>query len=249
MRTLPAGSVDAVITDPPYSVLTYQWDSAFNLGEWWAETRRVLKSTGTAVVFSSQPFASDLICSNREWFKQEIVWHKPRASGFIHAKNALMKAHENILVFSGGVINHKNRTARRMTFNPQMVEGKPYKMTKRREVQFRWNDQSRPSQLDKWTFNNVGERFPRSVVEFDNHNGGNEHPTQKPVDLIAWLVATYTDVNETVLDCFMGSGTTGVACVQTGRNFIGVEIDPTYYAIAERRIREAEQQPALALVE
>ncbi len=228
MRSMPDKSVDAVITDLPYGTTACSWDEIIPFEPMWEQVERICK--GVFVTTASQPFTSKLITSNQSWFKYSWVWNKRLAGNGILAKVQPLKIHEDVLVFS------KNGH----TYNPQDTIGKP-----------RWKGGIK----DKHgTFNNAESPkvwsdtyHPTSILDFSGASlrAEREHPTQKPVALYEYLVRTYTNEGDTVLDFTMGSGTTGVACAQTGRNFIGIEIDPTYFAIAERRIHDAEQQPLL----
>jgi site-specific DNA-methyltransferase (adenine-specific) len=240
LEVLPGlGQVDAIICDLPYGTTACDWDSVIPLDKLWPEFKRIIKHNGAIVLFGSQPFTSELIMSNREWFKYEIVWEKSRPSGFLHAKNKPMKTHENIVVFSPGTTVHENQSDARMTYNPQMQKGKPYiKKMKHDSRVGVWAAGNR-TPLELRTNINDGWRFPHTIVAFDNDNHNSLHETAKPVDLLAYLVRTYTNPGETVLDCTMGSGTTGVAALQTGRQFVGIEIDPGYFDISHRRIEDA----------
>lgn len=243
MGGLDAGSVDAVITDLPYGNLcNYRWDNVIPFAPMWAAVKGVLKSNGTFITTSAQPFTSALVSSNPEWFKYELIWKKSTMTGFLHAKNQPMRAHENILVFSGGASNHASLSANRMTYIPQMREGRPYVKKNDPAAKFRWNKMSRPSNSHRYVETNNGTRYPTSIVEIASGNHGLVHPTQKPVALYEYLIRTYTNPGELVLDITAGSGTTGVACIQTGRRFIGIEIDPGYADIARARIAKAAEQ-------
>jgi len=245
LPTLPAQSVDAIIADPPYGTTACKWDSVIPLEAMWRELKRVVKPRGAVVLFASQPFTSVLIAANLEWFKYELIWRKGRATGFVHAKNKPLKAHENILVFSQGTTVHESQSSIRMTYNPQFEQGKPYTKTVTRTNTGMMNHAPSKANLDfVGTVNqNNGFRYPVSVIDYSLHNVGNSHPTQKPVELLRYLVRTYTNPGETVLDFTMGSGTCGVACAMEGRHFIGVELDAGYFDIAKRRIEQV--QPAL----
>ncbi len=232
LRGMEAGSVDAVITDPPYGTTACKWDSVIPLAPMWAELKRVIKPRGAIVLFAAQPFTSALVMSNAGWFRYEIIWHKTCLTNFFHVKRQPARMHENILVFYG----------QQPTYNPQMVEGKPYTDTRTKKDRLENYHQRVTQKVD---IINQGTRYPGTVALFSNNNSGNVHPTQKPVDLLRYLIRTYTNAGETVLDFTMGSGTTGVAALQEGRRFIGIELDPQYYAIAERRIANA--QPPLLL--
>lgn len=217
----------------------------------WECIKRVIKPRGAVVLFGSQPFTSALVMSNPKWFKYELIFKKGRSSGFIHAKNKPMKAHENILIFGSGTTDHASRSSERMTYNPQMEKGEPYK--KKAVATHTGKLLTRPGQVNinfvGTVSENLGTRYPTSILSYSLHNVGLLHPTQKPVDLMAYLVQTYTNPGETVLDFTMGSGSTGVACAETGRNFIGIELDPHYFAVASERIeaayRKAQGMPRL----
>lgn len=245
MPTLPAGSVDAIITDLPYGTTACEWDSIVPLAEMWKQVKRLLKPAGTFVTTASQPFTTVLIESNFDWFKYEFVWKKTMPSGFLHSKNAPLKLHENVVVFSGGIIAHEGKAENRMTYNPQFSAGKAYKKFNNVETKHKWGAIGRPSNHDYLNVNE-GYRYPVSVLEYPNPNHDNDHPTQKPVSLYEYLIKTYTNPGETVLDITMGSGTTGVAAIQTARVFIGIEQNAEYFQIAKRRV---EQAPAPLFIE
>jgi site-specific DNA-methyltransferase (adenine-specific) len=228
MPTLPAQSVDAIIADLPYGTTACKWDTVIPFEPLWAEYKRIIKPRGAVVLFGSQPFTSLLVTSNLAWFRYEWVWKKTMGTNPMALKFQPWKVHENVAIFS------KNGH----TYNPQMEVGAPY------------TDKARPYNIRasagegvKLPITNTGTRYPTSVREFKNANNGSVHPTQKPVALLEYLVRTYTNPGDTVMDNTMGSGTTGVACVQTGRNFVGIEKDAKYFDIARQRIETA--QPAL----
>ncbi len=201
----------------------------------WKEYKRIIKKYGAIVLFSSQPFTTLLIASNLAWLKYEWVWEKTLASGFLHAKNKPLKSHENIVVFSEGAATHCKQSLRRMAYYPQMQVGKPY--SKRYSVErLEWGGMTRPGSR-AYEVNNTGERYPRSVVRFANPNNNNAHPTQKPVPVLEYFLRTYTQEGEVVLDNCCGSGSTGVACLNTGRNFIGMEKDEHYSEVARKRLQ------------
>jgi len=228
LPTLEAGSVDAVITDPPYGTTACKWDTVIPFEPMWEQLERIAKKRAAIVLFGSQPFTSALVMSRPEWFRCEWIWHKSNGGGFLNANRYPLKRHENIVVFADGL----------PLYNPQFSEGEPYRCTRAAAGETTF-DQS----VAGWVTENDGRRYPTTVNYVPNETG--LHPTQKPVALLEYLIKTYTNEGETVLDFTMGCGTTGVACVKTGRNFIGIEIDPTYYAIAEKRITEAQMQPTL----
>jgi DNA modification methylase len=234
LPTLPAQSVDAIITDLPYGTTACKWDTVIPFAPMWAEVKRVLRSRGAFVTTASQPFTSALVCSNLAWFRYGWVWKKNRPTGFLDAKQRPLNDYEDIPMFSSG----------QTVYNPQMTQGKPNHVK-----DGRINDRKRAEQYSH--YNKVSEyktpwKYPRRVIEVAQENPQlSLHPTQKPVALLEYLIRTYTNAGDTVLDFVMGSGTTGVACVQTGRSFVGIEKDAGYFAIAQRRIAEAQAQPAL----
>ena len=237
MKTLEAGSVDAIITDLPYGTTACSWDTVIPFAPMWECVKRVLKPRGVFVTTASQPFTSLLICSNLENFDSEIIWEKERPSNIFNMHSQVGKCHENIVVFCDGLPqfnplktpNGKNRTRADM----QKYVGNSLKHHGGKSV---------TSYRSDW---DGTKSMPRSVLYFVRDIDADNHPTQKPVALYSYLIQTYTNPGETVLDMTMGSGTTGVACIQTGRNFIGIELDPGYFAIAEKRIHDAEQQMRL----
>lgn len=196
----------------------------------WEQVKRVLKPRGAFVTTASQPFTSALVMSNPKWFRYEWVWEKTNAVDFMMAKARPRKLHENILVFS----------AETHGYFPQMERGMPY-TDKPRQRSNRIMDSAMP----KLGIANHGTRYPSTVQRFSNGNNDIDHPAQKPVALYQYLIRTYTNPGETVCDFCMGSGTTGVAAIKEGRNFIGIEKDEHYFKVAEKRISEAAMQPML----
>lgn len=221
MAEIPDGSVDMVLCDLPYGTTQNKWDSVIPLPDLWAHYRRVCKSNAAIVLTAQTPFDKLLGASNLALLKYEWIWKKNIATGHFNANVAPMKEHENVLVFGDGGV----------TYNPQKTPGKPYKHKRKPESDSGSNYNSGTARVDTI---NRGDRFPRTVLTFDREVGF--HPTQKPVALMEYLIRTYTNEGETVLDNTMGSGTTGVACVRTNRDFIGIERDPDYFKIAEERI-------------
>lgn len=231
MRDIPDGSVDLVLTDPPYGTTACKWDAVIPFEPMWAHVRRVLKPTGAAVFTASQPFTSALVMSNAEWFKYCWVWEKSRPGDIFNAKNKPLKSHEDVIVFSAGTT--ANGSNRRMAYLPQGVTKGGIKTNNPDDREYAFKG-SRPSLKAHHVTH--GGTYPRSVIKIANPNAGSFHPTQKPVALMEYLIRTYTNEGETVLDFTMGSGTTGVACVNTGRKFIGIERDEEYFQIAQDRI-------------
>lgn len=230
MKTIPDGSVDMVLADPPYGATACKWDSVIPFEPMWDQLKRVTKKDGAIVMTASQPFTSALVMSNVKMFRYEWIWEKSKASNFLLARKQALKAHENMLVFSKGT----------PPYFPQKTLGKPFKG----EGRSRKGSQTElvntvPNPTKR--ADNKGDRFPRSVQYFVTaESEGCLHPTQKPVALMEYLIRTYTNESETVLDFTMGSGTTGVAAKNLNRNFIGIELDPEYFRIAKERIEAAQ---------
>ena len=222
MKDIPDGSIDMILCDLPYGTTKNKWDSVIPFEPLWEQYNRVIKDNGAIVLFSQMPFTVDLVASNYKDFRYEWIWEKLSASGHLNANRMPMKKHENILVF------YKKLP----TYNPQFTEGKPYVAT------YSTHSSNYGKQKDNITTINDGKRYPVDIIKFNNDRG--LHPTQKPVELLEYLIKTYTNEGDTVLDNCMGSGSTGVACVNTGRNFIGIELDGGYFEIAKSRIEEAE---------
>lgn len=230
MEIMPhLGKVDAVVTDPPYGTTRCAWDSIIPFEEMWPAISSVTKRGVPVVLFGSEPFSSLLRTSNIQQFKYDWIWDKPKGTGFLNAKKQPLRGHETISVFCNGT----------PFYRPQMSVGHTKK------VSFRGKHLQTDvygKMAGDYRYEST-ERYPRSVLTFSSDTQkSNFHPTQKPVSLLEYLVCTYTDHNQIVLDFTMGSGTTGVACAKTGRPFVGIEIDETYFDIACRRIEDAYRQ-------
>lgn len=236
MKGIEDGSVNMILADPPYGTTACKWDSIIPLDLMWKQMKRVIVSNGAIVMTASQPFTSALIMSNPEWFKYCWVWEKNRATGHVHAKNKPMKLHEDICVFSGGTTVHASQSATRMPYYPQGLKKVPYGTKRRTRNDAGDNAVMAKRKSHKETIcTHTG--YPTSKLFFPiEMNRARFHPTQKPVALMEYLIRTYTEANETVLDFVMGGGTTGVACKNSNRNFIGIELDKKYFKIAENRI-------------
>ena len=232
MRDLPEGSVDMVLCDLPYGTTACSWDSVIPLDKMWDAYRRVLKPTGAVVLTASQPFTSVLAVSNLDWLKYGLVWEKSRATGHVHAKNKPMKRHEDILVFSPGTTVHASQSPTRMTYNPQGLVKKEKPTVRKSGGVSDAVMSSRPSHRD--VLQEYGN-YPDSMLTFASE-GSTVHPTQKPVALFEYLIRTYTNPGETVLDNTAGSGTTAIAAENSGRKWICMERDPDYYAAAVGRV-------------
>ena len=276
MKRIPDGSVDMILTDLPYNLTACKWDlTPIDLPAMWEQFRRILKPCCSVVLFASGRFTYKLISSNLEQYKYKWIWVKNAPTFFVHAKNAPMRKFEEILVFSDGSINHPTCTDHRMKYNPQgVVPCTSLRTNLDKDVhsevtafggKFKgnWRDGynwerhgrlnafgnvvgKRPSQVDYYIQEQTG--YPSDVLEYKvPHSAAKLHPSQKPVDLLEFLIRTYTDEGETVLDATMGSGSTGVACVNTGRNFIGFETEKNFYDIALKRISTAMDKQSQAL--
>ena len=222
MKEIPDKSIDMVLCDLPYGTTKNKWDSVIPLNKLWKQYERIIKDNGAIVLFSQMPFSAELVHSNLKLFKYEWIWQKDNGTGFLNAKKMPLKIHENILVF------YKKLPL----YNPQMRTGfKPYKCKQgRHSTNYGAYEQGHITESN-------GERYPIDIIKFKKDSG--LHPTQKPVELLEYLIKTYTNEGETVLDNCMGSGSTGIACINTNRNFIGYELNEKYFKIAEKRINEA----------
>jgi site-specific DNA-methyltransferase (adenine-specific) len=217
-----------VLADPPYGTTACKWDTVIDLEGMWAQLKRITKPNGAIVMTASQPFTSALVMSNPKMFKYDWIWRKPKGTGHLNAKRMPMRDKEDVIVFCSG----------KPAYNPQFSEGLAYK----EKSGWKGTKGYEGYGVDKRQGeDNPGRRYPKQVIEFGVVERGTVHPTQKPVALMEYLIRTYTNEGETVLDFAMGSGSTGVAAVNTNRNFIGIELDPDYFAIAEQRIQEAQQ--------
>lgn len=242
MKDIPDKSVDAIICDLPYEVLNKgnkdaRWDKALSMDELWKEYKRLIKDNGAIILFGQGMFTAKMMTSNEKMWRYNLIWRKGgRCSGFLNAKRMPLREHEDIMVF------YKKLP----TYNPQMVKCLPHQ-----------RNHSRGKMLKEPTnrcYGNFGkaedlisdEKYPRSILDFQRPHP-QVHPTQKPVALMEWLIKTYTNENESVLDNTMGSGTTGVACVNTNRRFIGIELDDNYYDIACERVKKAMEEHQMSL--
>jgi site-specific DNA-methyltransferase (adenine-specific) len=223
MKQIEDGSVDLILTDPPYGITQNSWDKIPALDRMWGEFNRLIKNRGAIVITAAQPFASKLIMSNIDNFKYDIIWEKTVCSGQLNIKRQPLRAHEHILVF------YQNSP----TYNEQLTAGEPYKI-KRKAA---YANKNYGNQVDSEKTNN-GFRHARSVIKISNPRIRGGHPTEKPVALMSELVKTYSNRGGLVLDPFMGSGSTGEACIDLARDFIGIELDEKYFKKAKSRLRE-----------
>lgn len=223
MKTIPDRSIAMVLCDLPYGITRNSWDCCLDLNKLFMQYHRIIKKNGVIALFSQPPFSAELIMANKKNFRYEWIWEKSQGTGHLNANRTPMKKHENILIFYSKL----------PTYNPQFMNGKPYISTQST------HSSNYGKQKNNITTVNNGKRYPTDILKFTSEKG--LHPTQKPVSLLAYLIKTYTNESETILDNCMGSGSTGVACLNTNRDFIGIELDETYFNIAEKRIHEAEQ--------
>ena len=231
MAEIPDGSVDLVLCDLPYGTTQNAWDAVIPFEALWAHYWRVLKPNGAAVLTAAQPFTRALVMSQAKAFRYQWVWEKSNATGFLNAQKQPLRAHEDVLVFY----------LQQPTFNPQMVLGEAYKKSTGVKSSANYGVQS---SLNERSYD--GMRYPRTVQRIPSVvRAESAHPTQKPVALMEYLIRTYTHEGETVLDNCFGSGTTGVAAIQLGRKFIGIEREEKYFDIAVRRIEQAAKQGQL----
>ena len=233
MKTIKDNSIDAIITDPPYGTTACKWDSVIDFDLMWEQLNRIIKPNGAIVLFGSEPFSSALRMSNIKNYKYDWIWQKTQPTGFLNAKKMPLKQFEIISVF------YKKLP----TYNPQLTDKKPENIRKLSENikakesenygKYKRSDDFRSIPIDK--------TYPRDVLNFKNSNIKKKiHPTQKPIALMEYLIKTYTNENESVLDFTMGSGSTGVAAKNLNRSFIGIEQDEKYFEIAKQRIKETD---------
>lgn len=229
MPTLPPGSVNLVLCDLPYGTTNCAWDSVIPFEPLWAEYRRLLAPGGAVILFGNQPFTSAAIMSNPKWFKQCLVWDKNKCGSPGLAKIRPMQTHEDIMVFAPG----------RTTYNPQMEAGTPYaRQTSKPEGYVGRVNNHGYGMKPRQGFVNHGTRYPKSIVRISRDFSAQQqvHSAQKPVPLLEWLVQTYSNPGDTVLDNCYGSGATGIAAVKHGRRFIGIELDPDMAVVGAERI-------------
>ena len=226
MKRIPDKSIDMILCDLPYGTTACKWDTIIPTEDLWTQYERIIKDNGAIVLTASQPFTTALAYSNLKLLRYSLVWEKEQGVNFLLAKKQPLKVHEDILVF------YKKQPG----YNPQMTKGAPY-------VSGKGNSGDVTGRVIKKQTVNTGERYPRSIIKVNRQTG--LHPTQKPVDLFEYLIKTYTNEGDVILDNCMGSGTTAIACLNTGRNYIGFELDRDYYEklterIASHKLKETE---------
>ena len=231
MKEIPDGSVDLVLTDPPYGTTACKWDSVIPFEPMWAELKRIIKPNGVVILFGAEPFSSLLRCSNIKDFKYDWVWNKTKPQGFLNAKARPLVEHEFIHVFSSGTCTSTSKT---MAYNPQGL----FTVDK---VLVNTNTETmgdRDGRKAGSTYKQTQSGYPRSILKY-SHDQSKLHPTQKPVALLEYLIKTYTQEGETVLDFTFGSCSTGVASLNTNRKFLGIEMEEKYFDIGIKRMQES----------
>ena len=240
LQNIPDKSIDMILTDPPYGITVYKWDSVIPFAPMWEQLNRIIKDNGAIVLFGNEPFSSLLRCSNLKNYKYDWIWNKENGGNFAVCKYRPLGQTENISVFGKNKIN----------YYPIMETAKEENKRTRYESTSMKNDNTQAMASRKFMpskNHNENIRYPKNLLTFNNRVGelnnlNRLHPTQKPIALLEYLIKTYTKENEIVLDFTMGSGSTGVACVNTNRDFIGIEIDNKYFSIAKDRIEAAQKE-------
>lgn len=217
-------SIDAIICDLPYGTTACKWDSILPFDLLWEQYKRIIKDNGAIVLFGTEPFSSLIRTSNLKEYRYDIIWEKSRFTNFLFVKKQIAKVHENISIF------YKKQP----TYNPQMEKGEPY--FRKGTGKPKTKDLMDKPAIDNGKENESGDRYPKSIQKFPFHNVGNYHPTEKPIELLEFLVKTYTNEGDMVLDNTMGSGTTNLAALKLNRKSIGIEKEKQYYDVAVRRL-------------
>lgn len=222
MKKIDDKSISLILTDPPYGITQNKWDNIPCLDKLWIDFKRIIKDNGCIVITAAQPFASQLVSSNLEWFKYEIIWEKTIGSGQLNIKRQPLRTHENVLIF------YKKQP----TYNEQKTLGDAYKINRKVKAEpSNYGEQKNSSK------ENDGFRHAKTVLKISNPRIKGGHPTQKPVELMNYFVKTFSNVDDLVFDPFMGSGTTGVSCLELNRNFIGCELDEKYFLNSKQRLK------------
>ena len=240
MKEIPDNSIDMVLCDLPYGTSASSWDKKLPMNDLWNEYKRIIKHNRAIVLFSQQPFTSLLITSNIEMWKYNWIWEKDNGTNFMNSHFCPLKITEDICVFGNGATSFV-KNGENLIYNPQFSEGKLYSIIsgnqKSNSAVVRGGKGGRDD-VGGYKTESDGKRYPKNLIKF-NRDKDKLHPTQKPVSLCEYLIQTYTNEGDVVLDNCMGSGTTGIACLNTNRKFIGMELDDTYFEIAKKRIDEA----------
>ena len=232
MKDIPDKSVDMILCDLPYGTTQCKWDSVIPFEPLWEQYNRIIKDNGAILLFSSQPFTSALVMSNPKMYKYEWIWQKTHPKGHLNAKKMPMRAHENIEVF------YKKPPL----YNPQMTHGHKRKVANTNYIRESDGNSCYGREVRNTSYDST-DRYPLDVQVFSNADQSKKlHPTEKPVELCEYMIKTYTNEGDIILDNCMGSGTTGVACANTNRRFVGIELDNNYFEIAKNRISEVYQE-------
>lgn len=236
MSNIQDKSIDLIVCDLPYGTTACSWDNVICPDDLWLHYERIITDTGAILLFGTEPFSSIMRCSNLKLYKYDWIWVKSRPTCFVQAKNQPLRNYENIMVFSKGAAIHKGQTNRRMTYNPQgliahnkMIKQSPN--TKNTDTCMSFRESQKSQYVQKFT------NYPRQIITFASASK-TVHSTQKPVNLLEYLILTYSEERDTVLDNAMGSGSTGEACINTNRDFIGIEINDSYFDIAKNRLEK-----------
>jgi site-specific DNA-methyltransferase (adenine-specific) len=223
----PRGGVDLILCDLPYGTTKNKWDTIINMNELWDRYKHVIKDNGAIILFGDGLFTAKMMLSNTEMWRYNLIWDKQRGCDFLNANRKPLKSHEDVMVF------YKKSPV----YNKQYWYSTPYKRTKNGSLSNNYGERG-----EAWSESTDGKRNPLTILSFGKDMKDRLHPTQKPVSLLEWLIKTYTDEGDTVLDNCMGSGSTGIACLNTNRNFIGIELDKHYFDIATQRIQQHEME-------
>lgn len=227
IKNIPDKSVDMILCDLPYGTTQCKWDSIIPFDSLWEQYDRIIKNNGAIVLFGSEPFSTNLRMSNIKNYRYDWIWRKTKAQGFLNCKKMPLKDYENICVF------YKKQPI----YNPQGLKFGSFNNFRKSKINKNEDVYGKERKFPA----SIASNYPKQIIKFSNKSGkGNLHPTQKPVELLEYLIKTYTNEGETVLNNCMGSGSTGVACLNTNRNFIGIELDEGYFKIAEERLREVD---------
>ena len=235
MKEIPSGSVDMILCDLPYGVTNNKWDKQIDLNKLWFEYKRVIKDKGTICLFGQGKFFADLINSNRSWYRYDLVWDKVFITGFLNANRMPLRRHEQIGVFYKKLPTYNPQ----FTLSDKPVSGKPFSVESKSQVNHNYGRFIRRGckSAGKW------ERYPTSILQYPRPNFSNViHPTEKPAKLLEYLIKTYTQEGEIVLDNCMGCGSSIVACINTNRRYIGFELEQEYFDIAKERIEKVKAE-------
>jgi len=247
LKTLEDESIDLILTDPPYNTTDCKWDNKLSWDDWWKEWKRIIKPTGTIILTCQMPVLADIVSSGLDWYRHRWIWKKNKCGNFLAAKAGPLKYTEDVLVFqkNGFYKSWNNNGKPKGIYNPEMTFVKEDGVNsgqKRGKVMNQINNRPNPTKLKSDPKKDPKSRFPTEIIVFDIDRQSKIHPTQKPVLLFEYLIKTYTNENMIVLDCFAGSMTTAIACLNTGRNYICIEQDEEMYNKAKERITKYKQE-------